>query len=63
MIKLAIDVNEMGKSIDDKFVEMTVDPNDVVATMKSSKGAVAQTTSGKMSDIKDLAKYTQQSKK
>lgn len=63
MGKLAHDVNETGKAIDDKFVTISEDITDVVTMMKQSKGAVAQTTSGKMSDIKDIAKYTQQTKK
>ncbi|MBQ9072524.1 MAG: hypothetical protein IJY25_05155 [Bacilli bacterium] len=70
MIKLAKSVNETGKSIDSEFKDMFEptaedienDNIDVVKMMKTSKGAVAQTTSGKMSDIKDVAKYTNKPK-
>jgi hypothetical protein len=70
MITLAKSVNEIGSDVDDKFEKMYVpsqeqienDEVDVVPMMKQSKGAVAQTTSGKMSDIKDVAKYTNKPK-
>ncbi len=62
MGQLAISVNEIGKSVDSEFVAMTTDTKDVVKMMKESKGAVAQTTSGKMDHIKDVAKYTNKPK-
>ena len=62
MGELAKSVNDIGQSVDDKFVKMSENTNDVVKMMKESKGAVAQTTSGKMSDIKDVAKFTNKPK-
>lgn len=70
MITLAKSVNSIGNEIDEDFEDMYVptkeqiDTNDidVVTMMKTSKGAVAQTTSGKMSDIKDVAKYAERKK-
>ena len=67
MLNLAEDVNKVGSKIDDKFEKIDIKytasgGEDIVKLMKQSKGAVAQTTSGKMSDIKDVAKYTKQKK-
>lgn len=67
MISLTESVNDIGGSLDDKFVGIDIkkQPNgdfDVVNAMKQSKGTAAQTTAGKLSDIKDVAQYTKQKK-
>ena len=70
MISLARQVNQTGKEVDDEFEEMYVPSDDdiengnadFVTMSKSSKGAVAQTSSGKMAHIKDVAQYTKSKK-
>lgn len=53
--------NKLGRSLDSSFVEIT--NNDVVGIMKQAKGTAAQASSGKMAEMKDVAKYAGQSKK
>ena len=70
MISLARQVNQTGKEVDDEFEEMYVPSDDdiengnadFVTMSKSFKGAVAQTSSGKMAHIKDVAQYTKSKK-
>ena len=67
MISLTESVNDIGGSLDYKFVGIDIkkQPNgdfDVVNAMKQSKGTAAQTTAGKLSDIKDVAQYTKPKK-
>lgn len=67
MIKLTESVNDTGKSLDQEFEGISVEPDadgrfNVVNAMKQSKGTAAQATTGKLSEIKDIAQYTKKNK-
>lgn len=62
MIQLRKSVNDIGREVDSEFKTIEATGDDVVMMMKQSKGAAAQTTTGKMSDIKDVANYTKKNK-
>lgn len=53
--------NELGKSLDSEFIEISKD--DVVGIMKQAKGTLSQTTSGNMATMTDVGKYTSGKKK
>jgi len=69
MIKLIEDVNKTGSDLvgeeEFKGIQVRVKDDgsfDAVAAMKQSKGTAAQASTGKMSDIKDVAQYTKPKK-
>jgi len=62
MISLRDAVNATGKEVDKDFVINDAANDDVVMIMKKAKGTLAQSTSGKFSDVKDIDKYTKKKK-
>ena len=61
MMKTRDSVNKTATKLDSEFVEIS-GGDDVVAIMKSSKGASAQASSGKMQHITDVGNYTKSKK-
>lgn len=54
--------NELGLSLDSEYEIITAADDDVVNIMKQGKGVSAQVASGKLQDMADVGKYTNQKK-